>query len=346
MSNHQIRVGIAGLGRSGWNIHAKLLEPLADHYQIVAVADADEARQQEASERFGCEMYDDYDSLLADDNVELVVMALPNFLHAGLSLQALSAGKHVVCEKPMATSLADADRMVKAASQSNCVLAPFHNRRYNPDFQKIQAIIASGMLGRVVLINITESKFSRRWDWQTLKRFGGGTLNNNAAHHLDMGLQLFGDGYPEEVFASLDTALTLGDADDHVKLVFAGEGHPTVDIELSSARAFPVETWNIAGTRGGLSGSTKELRWKWIDMDKQLPRTLTTEPMPDRSYNRDDLAWEEDSWRVEDDDGPGYAGFYLDLYETIRNGAPQVITPESARRVIWLQERAHELSPV
>ena len=187
MSNQQIRVGIAGLGRSGWNIHAKLIEPLGDHYQIVAVADADEARQQEASERFGCQTYDDYDSLLADDNVELIVMALPNFLHAGLSLQALDAGKHVVCEKPMATSLADADRMVKAASQSDCVLAPFHNRRYNPDFQKIQEIIASGVLGRIVLINITESKFSRRWDWQTLKRFGGGTLNNNAAHHLDMG---------------------------------------------------------------------------------------------------------------------------------------------------------------
>ena len=107
-----------------------------------------------------------------------------------------------------------------------------------------------------------------------------------------------------------------------------------------------METWNIAGTRGGLTGSTKELRWQWVEMDKQSPRELTTEPMPDRSYNRDDLVWESDSWKVEEDDGPGYAGFYLDLYETIRHGAPQVITPESARRVIWLQEKAHELSPV
>lgn len=341
-----IRVGIAGLGRSGWGIHARLLEPLHDNFQVVAVVDDDPARRNEAVERFDCMAYESYDQLLADNAVELVVVALPSFLHAERSIAALQAGKHVVCEKPMATSLDDADRMVAAAEQTGQVLAIFQNRRYDHDFVKIREIIDSGVLGRIVQIRMTESRFSRRWDWQTLKQYGGGSLNNTGPHYLDQALQLFGDATPEVVFCHLDRTLTLGDADDHVKLVFKGENAPTVDIEISSCHAYPGEKWNIMGTQGGLHGSTRELFWKTFDPAQLAPRQLDTAPTPNRSYNRDEIPWQEYSWRAEEATGPGDSGFYLDLYQTIRNGAPQVITPQSVRRVIWLQETCHSLSPV
>ena len=117
-TNEPIRVGIAGLGRSGWNIHAHLLEPLAEKFQVAAVVDADEDRRNEAIDRFDCMAYTSYDELLADNGVELIVVALPSHLHADMAIAALEAGKHVVCEKPMATSLSDADRMVAAAAAS------------------------------------------------------------------------------------------------------------------------------------------------------------------------------------------------------------------------------------
>jgi scyllo-inositol 2-dehydrogenase (NADP+) len=347
MSQEQpIRVGIAGLGRSGWGIHARLLEPLAEQFQVVAVVDEDEGRRAEAVERFDCMAYTDYAELLADRGVELVVVSLPNFLHAELSIAALEAGKHVVTEKPMATSLADADRMVAAAAKSNKLLNIFQNRRYDRDFIKVREIINSGALGRIVQIRMTESKFGRRWDWQTLKQFGGGSLNNTGPHYLDQALQLFGEGEPEIVYCHLDRALTLGDADDHVKLVFKGENKPTIDIELSSCCTFPGEKWNIMGTQGGLAGSTHELRWKTFDPAELPPRELSTEPTPDRSYNRDEIPWQEHTWNISESTEPGEPGFYLDLYQSIRHGEPQTITPESARRVIWLQEKCHELSPV
>lgn len=341
-----IRVGIAGLGRSGWGIHARLLDPLREMFQVVAVVDDDPVRREEAVERFDCMAYENYAELLADKAVELVVVALPSFLHAERSIQALEAGKHVVCEKPMATSLDDADRMVAAAEATGNVLAVFQNRRYDPDFVKIREIIASGVLGRIVQISMTESRFSRRWDWQTLKQYGGGSLNNTGPHYLDQALQLYGEGEPEIVFCHLDRTLTLGDADDHVKLVFKGENRPTLDIEISSACAYPYEKWNIMGTQGGLHGSTRELHWKTFDPDQLAPRVLDTAPTPDRGYNRDEIPWQEFSWSADESDAPGEPGFYLDLYETIRNGAPLVITPQSVRRVIWLQETCHALSPV
>ncbi|MCL4862016.1 MAG: Gfo/Idh/MocA family oxidoreductase, partial [Caldilineaceae bacterium] len=339
MSEHDpIRVGIAGLGRSGWDIHARLLAPLADVYQVVAVVDADEKRRQEAVDRFDCQAYTEYDALLADPAVELVVVSLPSHLHADGSIAALAAGKHVVCEKPMATTLADADRMVAAAEQGDRVLTTFQQRRYNPDFVKVREVIESGVLGRIVQIRLTESRFTRRWDWQTLQKFGGGSLNNTGPHFLDMGLQLFGDAYPDQVFCHLDRTLTLGDADDHVKVVIHGNDAPTVDIEISSCCAYPPETWNVIGAQGGLAGSTKQLRWKWVDWDAQPPRTLDLAPTPDRSYNRDELTWQEAAWDIANDASPGYPAFYRELYETIRHGAPLAITPQSVRRVIWLQE--------
>ena len=345
MPQDPIRVGIAGLGRSGWAIHAHLLAPITDKYKIVAVTDEDPARRAEAIERFGCQAYTSYDELLADPAVELVVVSLPSFLHAPASVAALKANKHVVCEKPMAISMDEADAMVAAADASDKVFTVFQQRRYNPDFVKVREIINSGLLGRIVQIRIAESKFTRRWDWQTLQKFGGGSLNNTGAHFLDQALQLFGPATPE-VFCQLDRTLTLGDADDHVKLVFKAPDSPTIDIEISSCDAFPPPTWQVYGTQGGLTGSTKSLRWRWIVPSELEPRTLDLRPTPDRSYNRDSLPWHEDSWEFEGDLNEAYRGFYYDLYATIRQGAPLAITPASVRRTMWLQEEAHRLAPL
>lgn len=346
MTQTPIRVGIAGLGRSGWDIHAHLLAPLNAEFQVVAVVDADPARREEAVERFDCQAYDNYAALLADPAVELVVVSLPSFVHAQAAIDALQAGKHVVCEKPMATALADADRMVAAAEGSDKLLTIFQQRRYNPDFVKVKEIIDSGLLGRIVQIRLTESRFGRRWDWQTLQKFGGGSLNNTGPHFLDMALQLFGDHEIREVFCHLDRTLTLGDADDHVKLVLKGPDAPTVDIEISSCHAYPSETWNIMGTRGGLAGSTRQLRWKWIVDAEQPSRELDIRPTPNRSYNRDELVWHEDSWEVTGAIGEYATSFYQDLYGAIRAGKPLAITPQSVRRVIWLQEECHRLNPL
>ncbi|OGV47754.1 MAG: hypothetical protein A2017_07180 [Lentisphaerae bacterium GWF2_44_16] len=345
MAKEKVKVGIAGLGRSGWGIHGRLLDPLKDKYQIVAVFDKNPARLKEANERFGCRTYKTYGALLKDKEVELVIVAMPNKLHAKCSMEALNAGKNVVCEKPMATSLKDAQKMIAIAKKKKKLLSIFQNARYAIDFLKVQDVIKSGLLGRIVHIRIAYHGFSRRWDWQTLKKFGGGSMNNTGPHPIDQSLVLFGKEEPK-VFCLRDKALTLGDADDHVKVILHGKKSPTVEVEITAACPYPQSKWIVMGTQGGLSGSAVELKWKYFDPKKLLKRKVEEEPTPDRSYNREEIKFIEGSWKAEDDKNPGEVGFYLDLYKTLKEKKALHITPESVLRQMRVLEQCRKMAPV
>jgi len=336
-----VAVGVAGLGRSGWDIHCALLAPMTDKYRIAAVFDGQAPRRDEAMARFGCRAYDSYDALLADGEVELVIVAMPSHLHAEYSIRALEAGKAVVCEKPMATNLADADRMLAAARKSGHLLTVFQNRRYDPVFLKVKEVIASGKLGRIVEIKMTSHHFARRWDWQTLQKYGGGTLRNTGPHLLDQALDLIGEREPQ-VFCRMECVLTSGDAEDHVKLILAVPNGPLVDLEITSACAYPQEHWLVMGSQGTLAGSDKSLRWKYFDPRDLPPRPVDERPTPDRSYNRETIPWKEETW--ESPTGSRWGQFYDDLYQTLHTGAPLVVRPETVRRQMAIIEECFRQS--
>ena len=345
--NHEpVRVGIAGLGRSGWGIHGDACESLAPRYQVVAVSDPRPERRAEAEQRFGCRSYAEAEDLIADKEMDLVVVATPSHLHVEHALAAIQAGHNVLVEKPFALSTQEADHVIAASKAAGRLLAPFQNLRYDPTFRQVQAVIDSGRLGRIVQVRMAAHNFTRRWDWQTLKRFGGGTLNNTGPHLIDQALQLFGEGEPE-VFCQLDCTLTSGDADDHVKLALHGPGAPMIEVEITACCAYRQDNWLVMGTRGGLRGTSTELAWKWVDFDRLPDRPVETEPSPDRSYNREQLEWHEESWRrPEGGRELTVHPFYEDLYRTLREGAPLAVTPESVRRQIAVLETCHTSCPL
>ncbi len=340
-----VSVGVAGLGRSGWNIHAKTLERLPERFRVAAVMDVEATRRAEAEARFGCRSYDTFEALIGDDALDLVVVASPNRLHTEHALSAMRAGKHVVAEKPFALTPEDADQMIAVAKETGRVLAPFQNRRYEPHFQKVKEVIGSGILGDIVEIRMAWHGFTRRWDWQTLKEFGGGLLNNNGPHVLDQALELFGPAEPV-VSVDLKNALSSGDAEDHVKLMLRAPGAPTVDIELTSVCAYPQDRWLVMGTAGGLRGSTTRLEWKWVDWSTMPARPVQRVPTSDRTYNSEPLSWSEDTWAGEEDGSREQLCFYEDLFETLRRGAPLVITPQHARRQMEIIRTCRTLAPI
>ena len=313
---------------------------------MAAVYDPLPARRDEAVQRFGCAAHRDYAALLADPGVDVVVVAVPSHLHAACSVAALRAGKHVVCEKPMATSVADAERMTAAAAEADGLLTVFQNYRYRGDVIKVREVAASGVLGRIVLVRIVNHGFARRWDWQTLQRYGGGSMNNTGPHLIDMGLLLFGDSEPE-VTCVRDRVRTLGDADDHVLILLRAPGAPTVQIEITAACAFPQEQWLVMGTEGGLTGSGSALRWRYVQPGSLPERTLSTEPTPDRSYNREAVQWVEHSWSKDDPgEGPGEAGFYRELHACIRAGGPPPVPPEQVLTQMRVMEECRRQAPL
>lgn len=338
-----ITVGIIGLGRSGWNIHARSLSKLPDHFKVTGVTDFDDARMQEAQESTGCETFPDADALIASKNCELIVVASPNPLHPTHSIQALEAGKHVVCEKPFALNSKDAAHVIDVANKTQRILAPFQNRRYEAHFQKVKSVIESGILGDILQINLCVHGFQRRWDWQTLKEYGGGILNNHGPHVLDHALQLLKDKSPE-IFVDSKTALAAGDAEDHIKIVLRSKEGTVIDAELTSACAYPRDRWLVMGTAGSLRGSQKKLEWKWVDWSSMPKLEVDTQATQDRSYNKEELPWQKDTWEGESKGIVDQVQFYKDLYKTLREDAPLVISPQSVLEQIQLIERCRALS--
>jgi predicted dehydrogenase len=344
-SDSRIIIGIAGLGRSGWHIHANALEKLAEKYRVAAVMDTDAARRAEAAQKFGCRAYEDFSQLAQDSELEVVVVATPNHLHKAHVVEALKNGKHVICEKPFGINSGEAEAMTQAARSAGKLVAPFQNRRYEPHFQKVKSVIESGILGDVHTIRIAWHGFKRRWDWQTLTEFSGGDLNNTGPHVIDQALQLFGEAEPE-VFVDLRNVLSSGDAEDHIKIVLKAAGSPTIDLELTSACAFPGDRWLVMADAGGLRGTVNELEWKWIDWSKLQPRPSERFPTPDRTYNSETLEWQSESCETCEGFDLIVSLFYEDFWRSVRENAPLFISPESVQRTIAVIEKCKSLCKV
>ena len=368
-----IRVGILGLGRSGFGIHAKAIAAFCQNptiqppFSLAAIFDADAARLQETAHHLSCRAARSAAELYNDPEVDLIVVATPNRFHFPHALAALQAGKHVLCEKPFTTSTAEVDQLIAAAAKAGKLIQPFQQRRYEHDFQKIRAVIASGSLGEIVFVRTCWHSFKRRWDWQTISSLSAGELLNNGPHPIDHALWLFdgNDGSDPalplpQVWCERRHTLCTGDAEDHVKIILSGPGRPTIDIEISSAVAFSQDRWLICGTRGGLKGNADSLEWKYADFatlpSRPLPPTTEFEQStPDRSYNGEQLPWQTDTWKIAGS-GDGGAGappaiqpvldLYTDLHAAIRLGKPQVITPQSVRRRVAVIEQCIKLAPV
>ena len=139
----KIKVGVIGCGAIAQRRH---ITEYADNSQveIVAVCDINEERVNEVAEQYNAKAYTNYEELLNDADIDAISVCLPNYLHAEVSIAALNKGKHVLCEKPMATSKEEAEAMIQAAEASGKKLMIGHNQRFVPSHEKAREIIASG----------------------------------------------------------------------------------------------------------------------------------------------------------------------------------------------------------
>jgi len=355
MKGKIIRVGIAGQGRSGYNIHAACLKNKTDKYKIAAVADQLAGRRRDAVNEFGARAYADYSDLIRAGGFDLFINALPSPLHVPATIQALKAGYNVVCEKPMAKSVAEFDKMTLAAKKTGFLLAPFQNSRLQPFFDKIMEIIKSGVLGEIIHVRTVWSGFGRRWDWQTFQKNMGGTLFNTGPHAVDQTLMIFPENVEPKVFCRMECKNRMGgDAEDFCALTIHGPGAPTIEILLSSYLAYPQgERYNISGTLGGLSGGEMELRWKYYDPKKAPKQKRWTKWSVNRQYPYEKLPWVEKTWKVNPDEAKKSVGytlrsfpsgperFYNNIYNVLHGNEKLLITLPQVRRQIAILEEAH-----
>lgn len=143
-----LKIGVIGCGSIAKHRH--IPEYMAnEHAEIVAVCDIVKDRAQEMADQIGAKAYTYYKELLKDESIEAVSVCTPNALHAPISIDALKAGKHVLCEKPMATSTEEAEAMVVAANEAGRKLMIGHNQRFVPSHQKAKELISKGEAGKI-----------------------------------------------------------------------------------------------------------------------------------------------------------------------------------------------------
>lgn len=194
-----VRVGLIGYGLGGSRFHAPLLsvEP-AFHLAAIATRRAEDVARDWPGVRAVSP-----DALLADDSLELIVVASPNDSHAALAERALLAGRHVVVDKPFTLHSAEAFRLGALARERGRCLSVFQSRRWDGDFLTVRQLLEQKRLGRLYSFESHYDRFrpevKRRWKEEA--SLGGGTLWDLGAHLIDQALQLFGP--PDSVSADL-----------------------------------------------------------------------------------------------------------------------------------------------
>ena len=290
---------------------------------------------------------------LLDPLTRLIVVGTPNETHFPLAMAAIEAGKHVVVDKPLASSSHEVRDLAKAAERKGVVLAPFHNRRWDGDFLTLKQLIFDQAMGRLVEVKSHFDRFRphpKEGTWKESGNPANGMLFDLGPHLVDQALALFGT--PETITASVRRdreGTAIEDAFD-ITLVF---GAVRARLSATMIAAEPAPRFLVHGTRGS---------FRKYGLDPQEPALVAGASVPRLGSDQDWLSEPEAAWGelvvAEDPKGapgrltrtkiltlPGdYRGFYANVRDAINGEAALAVTPEDAWRVIRLLELARESS--
>ena len=270
-----VKVGVIGTGQIG-HVHIQGCNS-SPNAEVIAAADVSKKRLDEAAKQHGiARKYTDYHDLLADDEVEAVTVALPNYLHAPVCIDALTAGKHVCCEKPFAMNAKEAAAVVKLAQKQRKTFMLGMNFRFNPDVQVMKSYVDRGELGDIYHARVhwhRRAGIPRIGSWFTQKKFsGGGGMLDVGVHLLDATLHLMGNFKPTAVSGQVYTNFgnrgigdgTWGMSELNKKAKFDVDDHATGYIKLAGGKSLVLEiSWalfqekandhgvDLYGTEGG-----------------------------------------------------------------------------------------------
>lgn len=268
-----IRVGVIGVGNR-CRAHINVIKGLPERCRIVAACDIIPERVEGGAKLAGGEgvrTFSRHTDLLAARLCDAVVITTPNYAHKEIAIDALAAGCHVLCEKPMATTPADADAMVAAAEKSRRVFAVGLQFRYAPVYLKVRELLQGGAIGQIKYVWAQEFRGdwhrlyadpeeNARKNWRYFQKLSGGTLVEKNCHDFDI-LSWLIDSKPVRVAATGGTTVYTGrDTLDHASVAvdYASGAKLTLGLCLfakapQSQTAFVGTTGTLEFPRGGTS---------------------------------------------------------------------------------------------
>jgi len=217
-----LNFGLVGCGRIAKR-HSELLGlGEIEGAKLAAVCDIVPEKAQAISERFGIPSFSDMDEMARSVDIDVFVVLTESGRHAEHVINLAKYGKHIMVEKPMALSLADADAMIRACDDAGVKLFVVKQNRFNVPVQKLREAVEAGRFGKMVLgtVRVRWARPQSYYDqdpWRGTWAFDGGVLTNQASHHVDLLEWMLGD--VESVFAKATTALVDIEAEDTAVVV-------------------------------------------------------------------------------------------------------------------------------
>jgi predicted dehydrogenase len=260
--DRHVRVAIVGYGALGGMGYMHSLGIQATPgLELAAICDSSIDRLEAAHEWFpGARLYRSVDEVAKDAEVDLAIVATPPSSHTQLSLQLLRAGKHVVCEKPLCFTMAEADELIDTALSQSLVLTVHQNRRWDADFLTIKQVIDSGQLGEVFNFETFVGSFEHPCrEWHSESSISGGAEFDWGAHYIDWTLQLL-QGQPSLVYATGHKRVWHDVTNlDQVRVRMVWDDGREAEFVHSDVAAVRRPKFYVQGTQGTLVGYYRPL---------------------------------------------------------------------------------------
>lgn len=319
-----IKVGVVGYG-GAFNMGRTHLQDMQKAGMTPrAVAEPDAARRAVAAQEFpGIQTYSSVDEMLAQSDVNLVVLITPHNTHAPLALQCLKAGRHVVCEKPLALTTEECDAMIAAARDAGVILTTFHNRHWDGSILKALEVVRSGVLGEIIRIESHMGQWGKPGDWwRSSKSISGGILYDWGVHVLEYILQL------------VDSEITEVTG-------FAKRGHWAPHSKWG-ADTVEDEGFVVVRFKNGVWASVLMTQ---IDLSPKrgMVQVTGTKGTFWWDYERHELTVQDGETTVISkgkNPTPQWEKYYANVAAHLTKGEPLVITPEWSRRPIHILDLA------
>lgn len=333
-----INFAVIGYGGMG-SYHVNTIIPKeSEKIRVIGTYDPSEMRQSIAADN-GYYCYASYQEVLSDEKVEAVLIATPNDTHKELAIQAMEAGKHVVCEKPVAMNTEELDEILAAAQKTGRHFMVHQNRRWDPDFLIVQELYQNKQIGEVFQIESrVQGANGIPGDWRHLKEHGGGMVLDWGVHLFDQLLYLTGS--PIEKMTA-DLSYILGDEVDdgfHCLIVFENGLRAIVEVGTTNYSKLP--RWYVKGTEGTAKIDDWDLSGEMIvatraeNLSAPVPIQAgvgLTKTMAPPSENA--------AVKLPFPKFPAYPSFYHNFYEVVREQAEPYVKNEEVRQVMLLMDQ-------
>ncbi len=333
-----LNVGIVGFGLSGQVFHAPFIDVNSRFNLHTIVSSGDLAAKKYPKTH----ITDSFEELLANPEIDLVIICSPNVLHYPHAKAAMQAEKHVIVEKPFTVNSTEAQSLIEISKETGKQVFPFHNRRWDSDLLTLKNILEQGLLGKVVDY---ESRFDRftpvvsRAAWRYRQEEGGGTLFDLGIHLIDQAVSLFGT--PEGVFARLLNQREGSVTDDSfdLKLIYP---HLNVTLKGSVFVIEPGPRFQVHGTSGSFVKYGLDVQEAMLRKGKKPgSKGFGVEPASHRGILNTIAFGKKFRGRCETMTG-NYMAFFDNVYSAIVNGNALIVKQEDALLNIRIIEAARK----